>query len=186
MRKIWKIIIGAAAVLSLAACSPTTNKSAKTESQVSPQETQVKEVVEKLPDADAPELELVSIYYPNEDGTGLKQVIDGVEEVTAQSLVDMLIQYGVLDEGTKVLDFKTEGESSEQLSGPGESTVIMVYSNAVLNLSQIPENADKLLLTTAIANTFNESMNIQELTIQVNGEEYASGLTFTERFDKLK
>lgn len=186
MRKLWKMMLGAAVVLSLAGCSPTTDKSAKTESQTPPQETQVKEVVEKLPDANAPKLELISVYYPNEEGTGLKQAVDGVEVVDAQSIVDMLISYGVLDEGTTVLDFKTEGESSEQISGPGESTVVVVYSNATLNLSQIPEGADKVLTEAAIANTFDESMNIQKLTIQVDGQEYASGLTFNENFETLK
>lgn len=186
MRNLWKIMLGAAAVLSLAACSPTTDRSAALGTNSGQPETQAKEVVEKLPDADAPILELVSIYAPKDDGNGLKLVVDGVETLDAQSLVEQLIIYGVLAEGTEVLDFQTQGETEEQISGPGESTVVVMYSNATLDLNQVPEDLDKILIETAIANTFTESMNIQELTIRVNGEEYAAGLTYNENYDQLK
>lgn len=184
MRNLWKIMLGAVVVVSLAACSPTTNKPSK--SGANTVETQAKEVVEKLPDADAPDLELVSVYYPNAEATGLRQAVDGVETLDAESLVELLIQYGVLDEGTEVMDFQTSGESDTQISGPGEATVVMMYSNATLDLNQVPEGIDKVLTETAIGNTFTESMNIQELAIKVNGEDYASGLTFNEHYDKLK
>lgn len=185
MRKLWKIMLGAVVVVSLAACTPTTNKPAKNGTGTQP-ETQAKEVVEKLPDADAPELELISVYYPNAEGTGLRQAVDGVETLDAESLVALLIEYGTLGEGTEVLDFQTSGESDTQISGPGESTVVLMYSNATLDLNQVPEDIDKVLTETAIGNTFTESMNIQELAIKVNGEDYASGLTYNEHYDKLK
>lgn len=183
MRKIWKVILGVMVVFSLAACSPTTDKSATMESN-SVTETTAKEKVEKLPDADAIDMKLASIYYPN--GTGLKQAVDGVEELDAKTLVSMLITYGVLDEGTEVLEFETEGKREEQISGPGEAKVVSLFDSAVLDLSQIPEGIDDLLLETAIVNTFTESMNIQELTIKVDGVELVTGAAYNESYRKLQ
>lgn len=185
MKKLLHMTIGTLMVISLAACSPTTGQSAKIESEGAQPQTQEREVVEKLPDATAPVLELFSIYYPNDDLTGLKQGVDGVEVLDADSLVDQLIAYGVLDEGTMSLDFTTEGESGAEVTGPGEAAEITTIASAVLDLSEFPEENRDLLLI-AVTNTFTDSLNIDKLTISIDGEVIGSDLTFTEGFANLQ
>ena len=185
MKKLLHMTIGGLMVLSLAACSPTTGRSGSLESQDAQPQTQEKEVVEKLPDANAPVLELFSVYYPNEDGTGLKQAVDGVEVLDADSLVDQLVAHGVLDAGTMSLDFTTEGEGETEVSGPGQATEVTTIASAVLDLSEFPEeNRDMLII--AVANTFTDSMNIEKMTISIDGEVIASDIGFTESYSKLK
>jgi len=81
-------------------------------------------------------MEIISVYSSNEDATGLNQAMDAVDELTAQSLVDKLIEYGVLEEGTEVLNFDTK-------DGVG-----------TLDLSKVPSSgtSGEMLMLTAIGN----------------------------------
>jgi len=185
MKKLLLMTIGTLMVVSLAACSPTTGQDATLGTNQNEPQTQAKEVVEKLPDATAPVLESFNIYYLNQDKTGLKQGVDGVEVMDADSLVDKLIEYEVLAPGTMSLDFTTEGEGETAVTGPGQASNITTYSSAVLDVSEFPEENRDLLLI-AVANTFTESMNIDKLTISIDGEVIGTDLTFTEGYAKLK
>ena len=116
MKKLVMGLLGAMMILSLAACTPTTEKNKTGEVK----EPQQEEVVESTADAgpgvvtgrpvdqDAPDLKMVSIYSVSEDGSKIEGSMDSVETLDAQSLVDLLVQYGVLDDGTKAVSFTTE------------------------------------------------------------------------------
>lgn len=107
MKKFIMCFVGAMLVLSLAACTPTPVK--QSESATEPMvEASTGGASDKVPDPNVEPMEIISVYSSNEDATGLNQAMDAVDELTAQSLVDKLIEYGVLEEGTEVLNFDTK------------------------------------------------------------------------------
>lgn len=181
MRKITMCLIGAMTVLSLAACTPTTEKNARQSNgsgsvkpPVNVEET-TKEVVEKLPDLDAPVLEMAFIYSGNSDATGLVRNTEDVESLDEDTLVDLLIQYGVLEEGTTSLSFVIEGGEK---AGPGAAAADSSGERVgILDLSAVPESgtAGEQVILASIANTFTENFELDKLKLLVNGENYSSG-----------
>ena len=176
MKKIIMGFIGAMMVLSLAACTPTTEKGKTGEVK---QTQAVGGVEEKKADPTAPELDVVSIYTVSEDGTKLEGTMDAVEELNEQALVDMLIQYGVLAEGTQAVSFTTEGQAASKEVGPGVSADSTRKEYGVLELNQFPEEQKELRLQ-AVANTFLENMDVVYLTIKVNGTVMAENLVMED------
>ncbi len=186
MKKAVMGFLGAMLILSLAACTPTSEKNKtgevkQTEAAEAPKSAQGPGVVTDRPgDPDAPVLEVISIYTVSEDGSKVEGTMESVEELTAQALVDLLIQYEVLDEGTTAVNFEAEGELEAEAAGPGmansESTR---YEHGTLELSQFPEDASELKLQ-AVANTFIENMFIENVTIQVDGETLVENQEFVE------
>ena len=187
MKKLVMGLLGAMMILSLAACPPTTQKNKTGEVK----EPQQEEVVESTADAgpgvvtgrpvdqDAPDLKMVSIYSVSEDGSKIEGSMDSVETLDAQSLVDLLVQYGVLDDGTKAVSFTTEGSAASQEAGPGVSADTTMAEKATLELSQFPsENQEKVL--QAVANTFCENMDTETITIKAGGQTLAEGLSFAD------
>lgn len=166
MKKMMLGFMGVVMSVSLAACSPT-DVSSQTDAQAGGQTVEAsseqteREVVEKLPDADAAPMAQVSIFTIKEDGTGLEQKMDAIdsdeeETVDAQLLADKMAEYGILEEGTKVLNFSQDGD------------VITV------DLSGMP-NQDDVLEQTAVANTFIQNYEAQTLNLSVNGESVGPG-----------
>lgn len=192
MRKITMCLIGAMAVLSLAACTPTTQKptgntggSGKAAAPINVEET-TKEVVEKLPDLDAPVLEMAFIYSGNSDATGLVRDTEDVEILDEQTVVDLLAQYGVLAEGTEALSFVIDGG---QKAGPGAAAAAAEEGEriGILDLSAVPESgtAGERVILSSIANTFIENFELDKLKLLVNGENYSSGHILHEDDDYL-
>ncbi|MCI8741789.1 MAG: hypothetical protein HFG62_04930 [Lachnospiraceae bacterium] len=194
MKKAIMCLIGAMMILSLAACTPTPEKGKtgevkETQAAQKPQGTQgaAGNSVDstKLPDPTAPDLDVISIYTVSADGTKLEGTMDAVEGKDAQTVADLLIKYGVLAEGTEVIEFKAEGEPASEEVGPGVVKIpgIEFESNVkeygTVNLSQFPDEKNDMLLQ-AVANTFIENMDLVYLTIQVNGETVAENLTFVD------
>lgn len=177
MKKAIMCLIGTMMILSLAACTPTTEKNKTGEVK---QTQAANGIADKQPDPTAPDLDIISIYRIGDDGK-LVGTMDAVEERTPQVLVDLLIEYGVLDEGTKSLSFEEVGKVEEV--GPGIVEIPgMVIDNSIgetgiLDLSQAPSDELKL---QAIANTFAENMNVTNVTIKVNGETVKEGLVYVE------
>ena len=179
MKKLVMGLLGAMMILSLAACTPTTEKN-KTGEVKEPETEAVETTADAGPgvvtgrpvDQDAPDLTMVSVYSVSEDGSKIEGTMDSVETLDAQSLTDLLIQYGVLDDGTKAVSFTTE-------EGPGVSADSTVAEKATLELSQFPsENQEKVL--QAVANTFCENMNAETITIKADGQTLAEGLSFED------
>lgn len=168
MKKMMLILAGAAMTVSLAACSPTDVSTQTTAGsgeegmtvEASIEETE-REVVEKLPDANAAPMAQVSIFTVKEDGTGLSQNMDAIdsedgETVDAQLLVDKMIEYGVLEEGTEVLNFSKDGTA------------------VTVDLSAMPDQ-DDVLEQTAVANTLLQNYEAATLNLTVNGEAVGDG-----------
>lgn len=168
MKKMMLILAGTVIAVSLAACSPT-DVSTQTAAEdgeegmtveASIEETE-REVVEKLPDADAAPMAQVSVFTIKEDKTGLSQNMDAVdsedgETVDAQLLIDKMIEYGVLEEGTEVLNFSQDGTA------------------VTVDLSAMP-NQDDVLEQTAVANTLIQNYEADTLNLTVNGEAVGDG-----------
>ena len=166
MKKMMLGFVGVVMSVSLAACSPTdvssqTNAQAEGQTVEASIEQTEREGVEKLPDADAEPMAQVSIFTIRKDGTGLDQKMDAIESdeeetVDAQLLADKMAEYGILEEGTKVLNFSQAGD------------VLTV------DLSGMPDQED-VLEQTAVANTFIQNFEAQTLNLTVNGESVGSG-----------
>lgn len=194
MKKITMCFVGAMTIFSLAACTPTAPK----ESPTQPIETaETKDGrAEKQPDPNVPELDLVSIYSGNDDATGLVVNMEGIEELDAQHIVDLLITAGILNEGTVVNSFEVEGGEKP---GPGADVAEGAGGERIgtLDLSGVPESgtAGEQVILGSIGNTFIESFELDKLKLLVNGENYSSGhimhgdddyLTFISDYEKFK
>lgn len=156
-----RIIIGFAGVilvLSLAACAPTPQQPTAAQSMPSAEAT-TGGASDKVPDPNAEPMDIISVYCPNKDGKGLYQSMDAVPQLTAQSLVDKLIEGGILEKGTKALKFDTA-------DGIG-----------TLDLNKVPTSGTtgENLILTAIGNTFTENFKLDKLKLLVNGKNYSSG-----------
>lgn len=158
MKKFTMCFAGAMMILSLAACTPTPVKQAAT--QTIPDElVSTGGASDKVPDPNVEPMEIVSIYSIDENSAGLTQAMDAVDDMTAQAVVDKMIEYGVLEDGTKVLKFDTED------------------AKATLDLDKVPVmegQAEKLMLTS-IGNTFTENFGLEEVKLLVNGKNYSGG-----------
>lgn len=176
-------ITGVMMILSMAACTPTPEKGRTGE--VKQTEASGGVATNRNPDPTAPELDVVSIYNVSEDGSKLEGTMDAVEELDPQVLTDLLIQYGVLEEGTQLISFAAEGAPSSEEVGPGVVKIpgldieSDVREYGTLNLSQFPDTGNEMLLQ-AVANTYLENLNVVYLTIQVNGETVAENLSMVD------
>lgn len=163
MKKLMIVLTGVLMSVSLAACTPTDTSSQNQDKQSAEGQTveasipeTEREVVEKLPDADAAPMAQVSIFTIKENRSGLKQIMDAIdsedgETIEPQLLADKMAENGVLEEGTKVLSFSQEGNTIN------------------VDLSAMP-NQDDILQQTAVANTLLQNFEASELNLSVNGE----------------
>ncbi|MDO5417899.1 MAG: GerMN domain-containing protein [Lachnospiraceae bacterium] len=164
MKKCIMLLASAMMVLSLAACTPTPEKENGNEAMATmPTQETVKADTMELRNSgneNLPEMMTVSIYRINKDNTGLIQEMDGLEteELDAQGIVDLMVEYEVLEEGTEVVSF-------EESDG-----------KATLNLSQITSSDDEAKIRAvveSIVNTFTENYELEGgLILQENGEVY--------------
>lgn len=170
-------VVTAIMALSVMACTPTTERNITSEDNIAAMASIAATngvADEKYGDADAPQLEIVSIYIPNEDGSSMTTKIESIEELTPQALVDLLIQHGVLEEGTESISFEAVGTPEEAAVGPGVvippegfEVVDDRVDTGILDLNQLPDDEAKI---AAVTQTFLENMKAIKLTIQVNGE----------------
>ncbi|WP_124068354.1 GerMN domain-containing protein [Clostridium sp. E02] len=169
MRKFIVFILSAILVMSLAACTPTKKKIETTtpDPQVM---ASTGGVSDKVPDPNVEPMEIISIYNLNDDNTGLNQAMDAVDKLTAEALVDKLIEYHVLEEGTKVVKFE------------------IVDGTGTLDLSQVPQkDSDReSLVIAAVGNTFIENFEIEKLKLLVNGKNYQNGKTNQDYLEYVK
>lgn len=173
MKKIMLILVSVMMAAALAACTPTTDKN-QTKGQP-PAGAGQQETVDGLAEkqnVQAPPSVTVCVYSVLEDKSGLKQNMDGIEtsELTAQLLVDKMIELGVVETGIKVLKF----EQKDQV--------------LTLDLSGL-EKADDKQLQTAIANTFLMNFDALDgtLNLSVNGKMVSDkAMTYNKEYKTFK
>lgn len=175
MKKIMMCFAGAALMISLAACTPTTQKQSTAETMnMEGVETQpAGGAWDKVPDPTAESVAVISVYSEKEGVAGLEVSMSEVKELSAQALVDKLIEEGVLEQGTQVLSFETEGGEAAEKTGPGVETTASSEAGektGILDLSQLPEGDKSELLIGALGNTFIENFELEKLELSVNGE----------------
>lgn len=164
-----KWLLGAMTVLmaaALAACTPTTEKqkqettaaAAKSKEDMVPPSTGG--ASDKVPDPNVKAVAVISVYHGG-DGS-LVQDMDSLDEenLDAQLLVDKLIEYGVLTDGTKVLSFDIEGEEENAVG------------TLDLNQAQSAEGCSDEMFLTEMGNTFTENFELGKLKLKVNGANY--------------
>lgn len=177
MKKTIMSILGIMMVLSLAACTPTTEKNKTGEVK---QTQAAGKAADKTPDPTAPDLDIISVYAV-ENGE-LVSRMDAVEDMTPQLLADLLIENGMLEEGTQVLSFESVGKVEEVGPGiveiPGIEIDNSIGETGILDLNQAISDDENVI--QAIADTFIENMNVTNLTIQVNGETVKEGITYVD------
>ena len=162
MKKVIMGIMLTVMAVSLAACTPTTEKKKNTTTAETMESIPMTTggASDKVPDPNVKPVAVVSIYHGSDDSDGLIQDMDALdsEEMDAQQLVDKLVEYNVLTKGTKVLEFTVQGE--------GEN------ATAVLDLSQAEsgeECSDRMFLAE-IGNTFIDNYELKSLKLKVNGK----------------
>ncbi len=176
MKRFAMMLLGAAVVLSLAACTPTQEKNRTGEVK----ETQrAMTADDKLPDLTAPDLTIVSIYYPSEDGKSLTSSMQAVSEGEEDSypledtLIYQLEYYDVISDMAWVMDYDP-GEEVDIPAGPGADSGEPAHTGAVLNLMCYEDDLDDEMARKAIALTYMVNMNADSITLQIDGEDVAS------------
>jgi hypothetical protein len=155
MKKSIVFLMNVMMMMSLVACAPT---KIRLETAALETTASTEGVSDKVPDPNVEPMEIISVYSQNDGTTGLNQAMDAVSELTADTVVDKLIEYGVLEEGTKVLKFDEEDGA------------------ATLDLSKVPEkgSSDDLLTLTAVGNTFIENFELDKLKLLIDGKNYSN------------
>lgn len=168
MKKWLMGIMLAAMAVSLAACTPTTdrNKNATTTAPAVDTESIPRTTGgagDKVPDPNVKPVAVVSIYHSSDKNGGIVQDMDALDTagLDAQLLVDKLVEYGVLTKGTKVLNFTITGE--------GENAA------GILDLNQAvsEEGCSDRMLLAEIGNTFIDNFELKSLKLKVNGGNYS-------------
>ncbi len=178
MKKKWLLLTGIAAMAVLTACTPTETGPDGLPYKV----TKAKD--ETLPyrgpapiDVDAMEA-MLFVYRGNADGTELERVTSYADEMNEQVLVDKLIEYGVLEEGTEILSFEMEGDVKAGPGLPEGETLPASTSERIgyLNLSKVPtlDAAAEKVMLNCIAATFVDNFQLDKVKLLVNGENYKS------------
>ena len=164
--KKWLLgLLTAMMAVSLAACTPTTDKQKETKSaeevqaQIEAQTTGG--ASDKVPDPNVAPVAIISIYHKG-DGDSLVQDMDSLdtEGLDAQLLVDKLIESGVLTDGTEVLSFDIEGKDENAVG------------TLDLNQAESAEGCSDKMFLTEIGNTFTENFELSKLKLKVNGGNY--------------
>ena len=169
MKRCIMLLASAMMVLLLAACSPTTEKNQESQSQTEtpamPPTTEA--VVADTPEKrnagheNLPSLAAVSVYRVSKNGDGLVQEMDNLEseELVDQALVDLMVKYEILEEGTEIISFELD---------EGKGT---------LNLNQLTSSEDEMRIravTESVVNTFTENFELESgLILQINGEVFS-------------
>lgn len=169
MKRCIMLLASAMMVLLLAACTPTTEKNQESQSQTEPPamppttEAVVADTPEKrnAGNENLPSLAAVSVYRVSKNGDGLVQEMDNLEseELVDQALVDLMIKYEILEEGTEIISFELD---------EGKGT---------LNLNQLTSSEDEMRIravTESVVNTFTENFELESgLILQINGEVFS-------------
>ena len=169
MKRCIMLLVSAMMVLLLAACTPTTEKNQESQSQTEtpamPPTTEA--VVADTPEKrnagneNLPSLAAVSVYRVSKNGDGLVQEMDNLEseELVDQALVDLMVKYEILEEGTEIISFELD---------EGKGT---------LNLNQLTSSEDEMRIravTESVVNTFTENFELESgLILQINGEVFS-------------
>lgn len=169
MKRCIMLLASAMMVLLLVACTPTTEKNQESQSQTEtpamPPTTEA--VVADTPEKrnagneNLPSLAAVSVYRVSKNGDGLVQEMDNLEseELVDQALVDLMVKYEILEEGTEIISFELD---------EGKGT---------LNLNQLTSSEDEMRIravTESVVNTFTENFELESgLILQINGEVFS-------------
>lgn len=125
----------------------------------------------KQPDPTAPKLAGVVIYLPGKDGK-LSGEMDAVAELNAESLLDKLVELGVVKQGVQLLSYDTEQVAGETVqAGPGAAADDSQAQKGKLTLSGFAAGAacsSDEQAKEAVQKTFIENFSLQdcELVLQ--------------------
>lgn len=203
MKKFLMCMAGAMMVLSLAACTPTEVESGKGETipeegttlsdgttlpggtalpgGVTPDMLEHESIdpdEARKPDPNAPKMDAVMIFYPNDEKTGLENEMIDVEIMDEDTVAEYLIQYGVLPADTVVNFLDIEGPLKPGPGVPDEETGTGDRIGT-LELTQIDtlEGIDEKLMIYSIVNSYCENFQLDKMQILIEGEPYTTSLS---------
>ncbi len=164
MRRITTIFISTAAAcaLMLSGCTSGRMSDAAKQEQQDRQEQQAAwesysaaqetrdYIAEKVPDSDAPEVYMVTVYMPKKNGSGLTDIVDDIENKTGDALFAKLKEYGVVSADATLTAYTEKGgEASMEITGAGELSELQIQ---------------------AISETYKESFALTRLVVVADGK----------------
>ncbi len=172
MKRFVMLLLGTFVILSLAACTPTEDRNKTGEVK---QTQGAMTGADKLPDQDAPDMIIVSIYVVGEDGQSLSTVMESVLDSEdaydlEDALMNLLEYYDVLPGWAWVMDYDP-GEELGEIIGPGADSGEPTYTGAVLNINCFTEDLEDEMVRKAVALTYMENMNADSITLQIDGDD---------------
>ncbi len=84
----------------------------------------------KQPDPDAPVLASIVVYAPNESGK-ISGIMDAAEELSGESIVELLISHGTLAEGVSFVSMEESDSDETVAAGPGADASASVKNGTV-------------------------------------------------------
>lgn len=183
MKKWMMLLTGILTALSLAACTPTQVDETIPQpvggahpAGITPEMVRESNgAEEKLPDPNAPILEMAFVYSIDASGAKLTRELVDLEKLTEEALVACLIERGVLEEGTEVNGFDIDGGAK---AGPGVTAEAAGDGERIgtLDLTGFPkaDAAKEKLLLQAVANTFIENYELDKIKLLIEGANYTS------------
>ena len=169
------VIIAAMAVpVVLAGCSKheaelsETNAEAMAalESYLADQEAEENDADTRGPDPNAPVLEIVSVYIPKKDGTGISQIMDGVDTITPEALFQIMTNEGLDMSDVEVKSWKTADKTG------------------TLELTSLKDKSHKMQV--CLINTFTENYGLDAVTIIADGETLVTNGEYESKFKKVE
>jgi len=157
----------AAAALSFAACgnkAPETSAAAGSQTAAAAEAERATETApvydlvsattggawDKVPDPTTPEVAVISLYVPKEDGSGLMQEMDSIDALDAGAVMEKLIALNAVEAGVKVLGLEIKDDTG------------------ILDLSGMSAIDDRTRI--AIGNTYLTNFELNHLEIRIDGK----------------
>ena len=124
-------------------------------------------IEDKVPDPNAEELYPCSVFSVKEDGKGLIQDMDELSKEDPGLLLDKMVEFGVLGDGTSLEEFDdADGKAASiKISGKGE--------------------LDRLT-AAAIVNTFTQNFELDSLTVIYNGKTVMEDQPFINQYKEME
>lgn len=167
MSKLKSVLILLAFSVLAVACSNNKGSQAAAEANPAVQvQGSTGSAADKLPDPTTPELEVISVFVPRKDSTGIVKELDAIDSLDADLLLDKLVEYGVLPEDTQVKEFDNDTE----------------VGNLVLNKL---DTSDKKTIV-ALVNTFIENFELKAINIKGSDSEALNGLEFNKEYKNIQ
>lgn len=153
MKKYCLLFISILIALSLCSCTKKNTATAP----VQEASNTVSDASDKVPDPNAPELTIVSVFYPNSDKTKIEKSMTDLESLDANGLIEKLKEYEVISENINLESFDLSDDKTAVLNlSTGDGSSLDLSNNYTLY---------------SIVDTFIENYELDKLSIVINNNQ---------------